>query len=163
MSASTEKKNRQAAREAGTDKKTLALEKEAQEKKKSNLRWTLGKIAVVLVVALVLLLNSGLVYKATAFTVGSKNYSTSEVNYRYANQYYNFANQYGNYASIFGLNTSTGIRGLDKQNCPMMENGTWKDYFLDAAKHEMIRATALGETTHCVERELVYAGKSKRI
>ena len=145
MSASTEKKNRQAAREAGTDKKTLALEKEAQEKKKSNLRWTLGTIAVVLVVALVLLLNSGLVYKTTAFTVGSKNYSTAEVNYRYANQYYNFANQYGSYASIFGLDTSSGIRGLDKQNCPMMENGTWKDYFLDAAKHEMIRATALGQ------------------
>ena len=145
MSASTEKKNRQAAREAGTDKKTLALEKEAQEKKKSNLRWTLGTIAVVLVVALVLLLNSGLVYKTTAFTVGSKNYTTAEVSYRYANQYYNFANQYGSYASIFGLDTSSGIRGLDKQNCPMMENGTWKDYFLDAAKHEMIRATALGQ------------------
>ena len=145
MSASTEKKNRQAAREAGTDKKTLALEKEAQEKKKSSLRWTLGTIAVVLVVALVLLLNSRLVYKSTAFTVGSKNYSTSEVSYRYANQYYNFANQYGSYASIFGLDTSSGIRGLDKQNCPMMENGTWKDYFLDAAKHEMIHATVLGQ------------------
>ena len=88
MSASTEKKNRQAAREAGTDKKTLALEKAAQEKKKSNLRWTLGTIAVVLVVALVLLLNSGIVYKATAFSVGSKNYTTAEVSYRYANQYY---------------------------------------------------------------------------
>lgn len=145
MSASTEKKNRQAAREAGTDKKTLALEKEAQEKKKSSLRWTLGTIAVVLVVALVLLLNSGIVYKATAFSVGSKNYTTSEVNYRYANQYFSFANQYGNYASIFGLDTSSGIRGLDKQNCPMMENGTWKDYFLDAAKHEMIHSTVLGQ------------------
>ena len=145
MSASTEKKNRQAAREAGTDKKTLAQEKEAQEKKKSNLRWTLGTIAVVLVVVLVLLLNSGLVSKATAFTVGSKSYSTADVNYRYANQYYNFANQYGSYASVFGLDTSSGIRGLDKQSCPMMENGTWKDYFLDAAKHEMIHATALGQ------------------
>ena len=31
MSASTEKKLRQAAREAGTDKKTLALEKEAKD------------------------------------------------------------------------------------------------------------------------------------
>ena len=145
MSASTEKKNRQAAREAGTDKKTLALEKEAQEKKKSNLRWTLGTIAVVLVVALVLVLNSGLIYKATAFSVGSKNYSTSDVSYRYANQYYTFANQYGSYASIFGLDTSNGIRGLEKQNCPMMENGTWKDYFLDAAKHEMMQATVLGK------------------
>ena len=31
MSASTERKNHQAAREAGTDKKTLAMEKEAKE------------------------------------------------------------------------------------------------------------------------------------
>ena len=145
MSASTEKKMRQAAREAGTDKKTLALEKEAQEKKKSNLRWTLGTIAVVLVVALVLLLNSGLVYKATAFSVGGKNYSTAEVSYRYANQYFNFANQYGNYASLFGLDTSGGIRGLDKQPCSMTDGGTWKDYFLDAAKQEMIHATVLGK------------------
>ena len=32
MSASTEKKNRQAAREAGTDKKTLAAQAEAKKK-----------------------------------------------------------------------------------------------------------------------------------
>ena len=37
MSASTEKKLRQAAREAGTDKKTLALEKEAKEKANTDL------------------------------------------------------------------------------------------------------------------------------
>lgn len=145
MSASTEKKVRQAAREAGTDKKTLALEKQAQEKKKSNRRWTIGTVAVVLVVALVLLLNSGLVYKATAFSVGSRDYTTSEVNYHYANQYYSFANQYGSYASLFGLDTSGGLRGLANQACSMLENGTWKDYFLDAAKHEMIHATVLGQ------------------
>ena len=146
MSASTERKNRAAAREAGTDKKTLALEKEAQEKKKNNLRWTIGTIAVVLVVALVLLLNSGLVNRLTAFSVGDKNFTTSEVNYRYANQYYGFANQYGQYASLFGLDTSGGIRGLEKQECSMMENGgTWKDYFLDAARHELIRETILGK------------------
>ena len=136
---------RQAAREAGTDKKTLAQEKEAQEKKKSNLRWTIGTIAVVLVVALVLVLNSGIVYKATAFSVGSKDYSTSEVSYRYANQYFNFASQYGNYASLFGLDTSGGIRGLDKQECSMTDGGTWKDYFLDAAKEEMVHATVLNK------------------
>ena len=145
MSASTEKKMRQAAREAGTDKKTIAQEKELQEKKKSNLRWTLGTIAVVLVVALVLLLNSSIVYKATAFSVGSKNYTTSEVSYRYSNQFYGFANQYGSYASLFGLDTSGGIRGLDKQECSMTDGGTWKDYFLDAAKNEMIHATVLGQ------------------
>ena len=145
MSASTEKKNRQAARAAGTDKKTLAQEKEAQEKKKSNLRWTLGTIAVVLVVVSVLLLNSGIMYKTTAFSVGSKNYTAADVSYRYANQYYTFANQYGSYASLFGLDTSNGIRGLEKQECPMLEGGTWKDYFLDAAKNDMIHATVLGQ------------------
>ena len=145
MSASTERKNRQAAREAGTDKKTLAQEKELKEQAKSKRRWTLGTIAVVLVVAVVLLLNSSLVTKATAFTVGDKNFSTADVSYRYANQYYNFANQYGSYASLFGLDTSNGIRGLDKQPCSMTENGTWKDYFMDSAKQEMVQATIFGK------------------
>ena len=36
MSASTEKKNRQAARAAGTDKKTLAAQEEAKKRAKSR-------------------------------------------------------------------------------------------------------------------------------
>jgi len=142
MSASTEKKLRQAAREAGTDKKTLALEKEAKERAKSKRRWTIGTVAVVVLIVLVLLLNSGLVYRSTAFTVGDRKYSASEVSYRYANQYSYFANQYGSYASMFGLDTSNGIKGLDKQDCPFAE-GSWKDYFLDAAKNEMVQTSAL--------------------
>ena len=146
MSASTERKTRQAAREAGTDKKTLAQEKQAQEKAKSRLRWTLGTIAVVVVVAVVLILNSSLMYRINAFSVGSKNYSTAEVSYRYANQYYSFANQYGSYASMFGLDTSNGIHGLKKQACPMLEEGgTWKDYFLNAAKEELVHSTVLSQ------------------
>ena len=91
MSASTEKKNRQAAREAGTDKKTLALEKEAQERAKSKRRWTLGTIAVAVLIALVILINSPLTYRSTAYTVGSRNFSAAEVSYQYANQYNSFA------------------------------------------------------------------------
>ena len=146
MSASTERKNRLAAREAGTDKKTLAQAREAEAKAKSRLRWTIGTIAVVLVVAVVLILNSGLMYRLPAFTVGSKSYNASEVSYRYSNQYYSFANQYGDYASLFGLDTSNGIQGLKKQACPMLEEGgTWKDYFLNAAKEDMIHTTVLGQ------------------
>ena len=146
MSASTERKNRAAAREAGTDKKTLAQEKEAQEKAKSRLRWTLGTIAVVLVVVLVLIMNSGLMNRITAFTVGDKSYTTADVKYRYANQYFSFANQYGQYASIFGLDTSNGIRGLEKQPCSMLENGgSWKDYFLNAAREELTHETILNK------------------
>ncbi|MCR5577205.1 MAG: peptidylprolyl isomerase [Oscillospiraceae bacterium] len=144
MSASTEKKNRQAAREAGTDKKTLALEKEAKERAKSKRRWTAGTVAVVVLIALVLLLNSPLVYKSTAYSVGDRKYSTAETSYYYANQYYTFANNYGSYASMFGLDTSTGIKGLDKQDCAFTE-GTWKDYFMDAAKNAMLQSTALND------------------
>ena len=142
MSASTERKNRQAAREAGTDKKQLALEKAAQEKAKSKRRWTIGTVAVVVVIALVLLLNSPLVYRSAAYTVGDRKYSTAEVSYRYANQYSYFANQYGSYASMFGLDTSAGIQGLDKQACPFTD-GSWKDYFLDAAKNDMLQTKAM--------------------
>ena len=142
MSASTERKNRQAAREAGTDKKMLALEKEAKEKAKSKRRWTIGTVAVVVLIALVLLLNSPLVYRSTAYSVGDRNYTTAEVSYYYANQYHTFANQYGSYAAMFGLDTSNGVKGLDKQDCPFAE-GSWKDYFLDAAKDQMLQGKAL--------------------
>ncbi len=143
MSASTERKQRQAAREAGTDKKILALEKEAKAKAKSKLRWTLGTAAVALLIVTVLLLNSSLVYKATAYTVGSRKFSTAETSYYYATQYNNFVNQYGSYASLFGLNTSDGINGLDKQVYSEEDGTTWKDYFLDAARQNMQQLTVL--------------------
>lgn len=141
MSASTEKKNRQAAREAGTDKKMLAAQEEARKKAQSKRRWTLGTIGVVLLIALIIFLDSGVLYKTTAYTVGDRSYSASELSYHYATQYYNTANQYGSYASLLGLDTSTGIRGLDKQTSPY--GGTWKEQFLTAAENELLQVKAL--------------------
>lgn len=144
MSASTEKKLRQAARKAGTDKKTLALEKEAKEKAKQKRRWTLGTIGVCLLIALILFLNSNVLFKTTALTVGDEEYSASEMSYYYASQYYYWANQYGSYASLFGLDTSGGIKGLDNQPCTMAGEGmSWKDYFLQNAENELIQEKAL--------------------
>ena len=144
MSASTERKNRQAARAAGTDKKMLAAQEAAKQKKKSQIRWTLGTIAVVLLIALIFFLDSGVLYtRTTALTIGDESYSPAEVNYYYANEYHNMVNQYGNYISMFGLDTSSGISGLDKQSCPMLENGTWRDYFLQSAKTNMAQVKAL--------------------
>ena len=57
MSASTEKKNRQAAREAGTDKKMLAAQEEAKKKAKSKRNWTIGTILVVILIAGILFLD----------------------------------------------------------------------------------------------------------
>ena len=97
MSASTEKKNRQAAREAGTDKKLQAAQEAAQKAAVSKRRWTLGTIAVVLLIALIILLNSPMMYRiTTAESIGAKNYSPAEV--RCAMQ----ANNYSLYVGYLG-------------------------------------------------------------
>lgn len=144
MSASTERKNRIAAREAGTDKKTLARQEEARKKAKSKLRWTWGTIGVIVLIAAILFLNSGFFFKhTTAATVGEHSFTPAEVSYRYAGEYNNFVNQYGSYAAMFGLDTSMGLAGLDSQTCSMIENGTWKDYFMQAAEQQLVQNAAL--------------------
>ena len=144
MSASTKKKQRIAAREAGTDKKILAAQKEAELKAQSKRRWTLGAIGVILLVAIILFLNSGFLYKNTAaLSIGDTDYSPAQVNYQYANQFFNLANQYGSYAAMMGLDTSNGVSGLDEQDCPMLEEGTWKDYFMDATMTAMTQMKAV--------------------
>ena len=135
MSASTEKKNRQAAREAGTDKKTLAAQEEAKKQALSRKKWTWAGIGIAVLIILILILNSTVLYtKTTAVTVDGRNYSPSELTYAYANQYQNFVSTYGSYASLFGLDTSYGLSGLASQQSSMSaDGGTWKDYFMDAA------------------------------
>ncbi|MCR5089795.1 MAG: peptidylprolyl isomerase [Oscillospiraceae bacterium] len=146
MSASTEKKNRIAAREAGTDKKTIAAQKEAEEKAKSRRKWTWGTIGVIVLILAILILNSGIMMTATtALTVNGVKYSPAEVNYYYGNQYLTMANQYGNYASAFGLDTSLGLAGLGDQECSWTDGGTWRDYFRESAKSDITQTRALLE------------------
>ena len=146
MSASTEKKNRTASREAGTYKKTIAQQEEAAKKAKEKKVWTICGILVVILLAAILYLSSPLVYRnTTAVTVGGEKFSPAEVNYNYANQFYNFANQYGQYASMFGLDTQYGLSGLKSQQCSMTDGGTWKDYFVDSAITAMTQTKAIAD------------------
>lgn len=145
MSASTEKKSRIASIQAGTNKKALAAQKEAAKAAESRRKWTIGTIAVVLGIALILLLDSAFLYKTlTAVDVNGRKYTPAEMGYHYSTQYSSFATQYGNYTSMFGLDTSNGITGLRTQDCPMLdEGGTWRDYFIDAAVNEICQTQAL--------------------
>ena len=145
MSASTERKNRAAAREAGTDKKTLARQEAEKKAAKSRRRWTIGSILVAIGLIVIILLNSGFLYKhTTALSVGSRNYSPAELSYTYVNQYSSFLNQYGSYASLFGLDSSKGVASLSQQSCPMLEEGkTWRDYFLQNAENNLLQVAAL--------------------
>ena len=100
MSASTERKNRAAARAAGTDKKMLAAQEAAEKARKSKRRWIIGTIAVVLCIALVLFLSSPIMYRiTTAVSVGGKNYSPAQFNYMRASS--------KNQAILYGLDYST--------------------------------------------------------
>ncbi|MBQ6466049.1 MAG: peptidylprolyl isomerase [Oscillospiraceae bacterium] len=144
MSASTERKNRIAAREAGTDKKMLQQQEAARKQAKSRRKWTVGGVCVALLLVLVLLLQSGFFYNhTTAVKIGGQSHSPAEVNYYYANSYFDFVNTYGGYASLFGLDTSSGAFGLRRQACNMIENGTWRDYFLQSAYGSMAQIQAL--------------------
>ena len=147
MSASTERKNRIAAREAGTDKKMLAQQEAAKKAAKSKRRWTLGTILVVVLLAVIILLNTGFIYThSTAATVGERKVSPAELQYYYVNEYSNFLSQYGSYASLFGLDTSTGLAGLGEQECPMLGEGkTWRDYFLENAMNSLKQVVALSD------------------
>ena len=144
MSASTERKLRSAAIQAGTDRKTLAAREEAAKKAKSKRNWTIGTIIVVVLVAAIIILGStNIIYNRTAAKVGDTKYSAAEVSYVYAAQYWNFYSSYGSYASYFGLDTSSGLAGLADQECSWMEDGTWRDYFMESAMDELQQVTAL--------------------
>ena len=144
MSASTERKNRIAAREAGTDKKTLAAQEEEKKKAISRRKWTWGSIGVIVLIAAILLLNSGLMYTATtALTANGVKYTPAEVNYYYGNEYLTMVNTYGNYLSYLGLDTSMGLAGLDDQQSSMTDGGTWRDYFRNLAEMDVQQNRAL--------------------
>ena len=97
MSASTERKNRLAAREAGTDKKMLANQEAEQKAQKTKRRWIIGTLAVLLFIALVLFLSSPTFYRITkAETIGTRSFSPAEVNY------FRASSGYSTYAQYFG-------------------------------------------------------------
>ena len=152
MSASNEKKNRKAAREAGTDKKLLAAQEAEKKRAKSRVRWILTAVALVVLFGFILFinLNSDMFYtKTNALTVGDRSYSPAEVNYYYANAYQSYVNNltstYGSYGpALVGLNTGNGISGLASQTCSLLEDGgTWKDFFLQLAEQNIVQNKAL--------------------
>ena len=142
MSASQDKKRRTNERALGTERRQVASQKEAKERKQSKIKWTVGSIIVVLLVAAILIGNSSLFYTARpALQVGDVKYSSAEVNYAYRTAYLSFCNQYGSYLSYVGLDTN---KALDEQKCGISDEfDTWDDYFRDAAEKNLVQVTAL--------------------
>ncbi len=126
MSASTEKQRRMEEQLAKKQKKA-ELQREAEEKaNKSRLKWRLGMAAIALFMILSIVLNTSLPFRMTAVKVGDDNLSAAEMNYFYSNEYY----RYYSYLSMFGVDTSMP---LENQDCPLTEEGSWKDFLMDEA------------------------------
>ena len=154
MSASREKKFRQDKVEERNEKQSAAAKQAAQEKRKSVLYTVIGVVCAVLVAAL-LMWNSGMFRNRDAVKVNGEAYTTEEVNYFYNNmlmQYY--------YSAMLG-----GVSNYDPQTDPAdqvydAETGkTWHEFFLDEAVDALAEVKTLVAQAKADGVKLSDAGK----
>ena len=112
MSASREKKSRQdLAAQGVTDPKKIREAEEKAKARKTNTLYGIIAGVFVLVAALLLVYNSGVLQRnATAVTINGEKYTVGQVEYFYANVKSNILNS--GYASLYGVDTS---KSLDDQ------------------------------------------------
>lgn len=143
MSASREKKQRQGS--SAANERALAAQKQADATRRKTIQYTIiGAVIAVLVIAL-LVWNSGFFQqRMPAVTVKGTSYSAAEVSYSYYNSYsYRYITQ-GPLAQYGLYNTSRSPK--DQTYSTNSETGeviTYHDYFLQAAKDELVLVTAL--------------------
>ncbi len=135
MSASKDKILRKEQRAAGVvDKKEAAKAEVAAKARKTNVRYSIIAVVVVLLVAFVFIYNSALPSRSlTAVTIGDEDYSVAEMNYFYSNTYQNFYTQYAQYIQLgMMFDTTTGI--ADQM---YSDTQTWREYFLEVSLDDM--------------------------
>lgn len=121
MSASREKKQRQGA---GPSEKAVQVSKEQAASKRKARSYTIVGIVVVVLVALLLVWNSGLFQsRATAATVNDEKISVAEMSYYYYDARYIYA--------YYGLLDTTKPDAEQMYN--EEEGTTYRDFFLESA------------------------------
>ena len=133
MSASKEKKIRKEQRNAAdwVDTKAIQAEKDKQSNKKTTILFAVAAVLFVAIGIFSFVFNSGVMQKNTeALTINGESYSPAQVQYYYINSFQNFVSQNYYYLSYYGLNTTSSLK---TQQCFLLEDGTWHDYFADAA------------------------------
>ncbi|MBU5434485.1 peptidylprolyl isomerase [Pseudoflavonifractor sp. MSJ-37] len=136
MSASRERKQRQSIPEQGLTQKQIKERREAAIKKRNTIAYTVIGVVAAILVAVLLIWNSGFFQsRTTALTINGRNYTPGEVSY-----YYGQAKQSNYYLSMMGYDSKTPDR---EQNFGGDESKTYYDYFMDTAKQNMIQTAAL--------------------
>ncbi len=143
MSASKEKKIRKEQRSAAdwVDNKAIQEEKDKQAQKKTTLLFAVAAVLFVAIGIFSFIFNSGFMQKKTdAVTINGEAYSPAQVQYYYVNTYQNFIENNYYYLSYYGLSTTSSLK---TQECLFLEDGTWHDYFVEAAAASMTDIQAL--------------------
>ena len=140
MSASREKKQRQNDPAQGLTQKQ---QKELQEKKAAKRRavgYTVLGVIVVILVAALLVWNSGIFQRrVTAVSVGGREYTVTDVEYYYnqarISEYYN--------AAFYGTSSYDSTVDPAEQYVDEAQTQTYHDYFLEQAVNALTEAAAL--------------------
>ena len=128
MGASREKQNRAESRGKELTPKERAAQKAAEEKKKTNRRYTIGVVAVLVVALLAGVINSSLFdTRLTAVKTGSANWSLAQARYAKQTAYSQF---YSSYSGLIDYLIDSE-KPLDEQPSAFDENKTWDEYFMD--------------------------------
>ena len=143
MSASKEKKIRKEQRNAAdwVDTKAIQAEKDKQSNKKTTILFAVAVVLFVAIGVFSFVFNSGVMQKKTdAIIINGESYSPAQVQYYYVNTYQNFIDQNYYYLSYYGLSTTASLKA---QQCLLLEDGTWHDYFVESAAASMTDVHAI--------------------
>ena len=140
MSASREKKQRQGDLAQGlTQKQRQELKEQQQAKRKAVLYTVIGVVIAVLVVIL-LVWHSGIFQRrATALSVGGRDYNVNDVNF----YFYSAMSAEYSYASMFGVTLFDPSEDLHTQYVDEEKTQSYYDYFMEQAVSKLTNAAAL--------------------
>ncbi|MBQ9045407.1 MAG: peptidylprolyl isomerase [Oscillospiraceae bacterium] len=142
MSASQDKKKRTQQRADGTERRQVASQKAAKEKKATKTKWIVGSIIVALLVAFIIIGNSNLFYTAQkAVKIGDKSYSIAEYNYEYMSVYQQYNQMYSQYMGDASLCAPSAEYSEDDESGDAFK--TWGDFYQDTAIKSLARKQAL--------------------
>jgi hypothetical protein len=134
MSASREKKQRQGS---GPSDRELHTQQQTAEYKRKARTYTIIGVVVVILVAALLIWNSGIFQRnQTAATVGSTNYTVNDLNYYYQSARYSENYIYYAYGMTSYIPDDDDVRDEESGQ-------TYREYYLEVALDDLTNATAL--------------------
>jgi hypothetical protein len=134
MSASREKKQRQGS---GPSYRDLQSQQKNADYKRKALTYTIIGVVVVILVAALLIWNSGIFQRnQTAATVGSTNYTVNDLNYYYQSARYSENYIYYAYGMTSYIPDDDEVRDEDSGQ-------TYREYYLEVALENLTSDTAL--------------------